>query len=116
VTAAWPAVKVAGVANGFADRLRVGEPIDVRASVNLAGLSAEDVRVELYLGRIDPNGELLQGSSVPMTAVGEENGLHVFGIRHVAYTESGLHGLTVRVLPHHPDLATPFLPGLIAWA
>jgi starch phosphorylase len=116
VTAAWPAVKVAGVANGFADRLRVGEPIDVRASVHLAGLSAEDVRVELYLGRIDPNGELLQGSSVPMTAVGEENGLHVFGIRHVAYTESGLHGLTVRVLPHHPDLATPFLPGLIAWA
>ncbi len=30
--------------------------------------------------------------------------------------KSGLHGYTVRVLPFHHDLTTPFLPGLIAWA
>jgi hypothetical protein len=30
--------------------------------------------------------------------------------------KSGLHGFSVRVRPDHPDLAGPFLPGLIAWA
>ena len=29
---------------------------------------------------------------------------------------SGTHGLTVRVLPHHPDLGHPHETGLIAWA
>lgn len=29
---------------------------------------------------------------------------------------SGLHGYTVRVVPKHADLTTPFLPGLIVWA
>jgi hypothetical protein len=27
-----------------------------------------------------------------------------------------LNGYTVRVLPAHPDLPTPFQPGLIVWA
>ena len=29
---------------------------------------------------------------------------------------SGTHGLTVRVLPHHPDLGHPHETGLIVWA
>jgi len=29
---------------------------------------------------------------------------------------SGLHGYTVRVVPKHADLTSPFLPGLIVWA
>ena len=28
---------------------------------------------------------------------------------------SGQHGYTVRVLPRHADLASPFEPGLICW-
>jgi hypothetical protein len=28
---------------------------------------------------------------------------------------SGQHGFAVRVLPHHPDLADPFEPGLVGW-
>ncbi|MBI4873913.1 MAG: hypothetical protein HY822_04680, partial [Acidobacteria bacterium] len=30
--------------------------------------------------------------------------------------KSGRHGYTVRVMPYHRDLTTPFLPGLIVWA
>jgi len=29
---------------------------------------------------------------------------------------SGLHGVTVRVRPSHPDLPVSFLPELICWA
>jgi len=28
---------------------------------------------------------------------------------------SGRHGYAVRILPGHPDLASPFEPGLITW-
>jgi starch phosphorylase len=30
--------------------------------------------------------------------------------------KSGRHGYTVRILPHHPDLAGQLIPGLIVWA
>lgn len=43
-------------------------------------------------------------------------GRHLFQAEAVPCQMSGLHGLTVRVLPQHPDLPVPFLPGLIAWA
>ena len=31
-------------------------------------------------------------------------------------TSAGRYGFTVRVVPHHPDLATPAELGLAAWA
>lgn len=30
--------------------------------------------------------------------------------------KSGLHGYTVRVRPHHPDLQDALIPGLLTWA
>jgi starch phosphorylase len=44
------------------------------------------------------------------------NGEHVFEATGVPCCRSGLQGYTVRVLPHHPELAAPFVPGLITWA
>jgi starch phosphorylase len=35
-----------------------GASVAVRASIELAGLSAADVRVELVMGRVDSNGHL----------------------------------------------------------
>jgi len=46
----------------------------------------------------------------------DQRGRHLFETEAIACARSGLHGYTVRVLPHHPDLASPFLPGLITWA
>lgn len=43
-------------------------------------------------------------------------GEQTFETSAAACRKSGLHGFTVRVLPRHPDLATPFVPGLITWA
>jgi hypothetical protein len=30
--------------------------------------------------------------------------------------KSGFFGYAVRILPHHPDAVTPYMPGLITWA
>jgi hypothetical protein len=44
------------------------------------------------------------------------DGVLAYRTRVTASGTSGEHGLTVRVVPHHPDLVTPFIPGLITWA
>jgi hypothetical protein len=44
------------------------------------------------------------------------DGEYFFEATDVVCGASGRHGYTVRVLPYHPDLTTPFLPGLILWA
>jgi starch phosphorylase len=75
------------------------------------------VAVELYLGRLDAQGEISSGVALPMDLAGSTpDGLHIFEASGVACLQSGLHGYTVRVLPYHPDEAKSFLPGLIAWA
>jgi glycogen phosphorylase len=117
VTAAWPKVRVVAVEDGPAVALPVGTRIQTRARVALGPLEAGDVAVQLYLGHIDPAGDIVAGETTPMQPAGRDSsGNWVFEAGEVSCARSGLHGYTVRVLPSHPDLAAAFVPGLIAWA
>ena len=112
----WPRVAVESVSGTTAQSLPVGTRMQVRSRVDLGALTPDDVSVELYWGRIDPKGELKEADSVVMQSAGREQGKYLFEAAAVPCASSGLHGYTVRVLPRHPDLANPFLPGLITWA
>lgn len=113
----WPQVRVDAVESGVPVQLEAGGEVGVRARLRLGALTPDDVRVQLYLGRVDPQGELTGARPVRMEAAGGDGpGRFVFEARSVPCPASGLHGYTVRVLPDHPDLVTPFLPGLITWA
>jgi glycogen phosphorylase len=97
--------------------IELGQPIRARALVHLGSLKREDVRVELYLGRVDANGEIVDARTERMQPVeSPAPGDCLYECLVVPNSKSGLNGYTVRVLPDHPDLETPFLPGLIAWA
>ncbi len=99
-------------------QIKVGSDIEISAVVDLGQLTPDDVRVQLYWGGIDTRGDITSAGAeaVDMTpAGGGENGIWRFTAR-LQYTTSGERGLSVRVLPHHPSLATPFLPGFITWA
>ena len=90
-------------------------PIRVRAHMQLGALQPQDVVVELYLGRVDTRGEIIEGRATQMWAESNIGGDWVY-TGETTPTESGLHGFTIRVRPSHPDLSTGFVPGLIAWA
>ena len=45
---------------------------------------------------------------------GKNEGSHVYS-GAIPCRTSGRHGFSVRVLPSHPDLVTPFLPSLVRW-
>jgi len=115
--AGWPQVRVESVDKAPGQELPVGSRIPVRARIRLGPIDPSEVAVELYLGHIDAQGEIAQGTALPMEPAGQTpEGLNVFEAKGVACLESGLHGYTVRVLPYQPDEARSFLPGLIAWA
>jgi starch phosphorylase len=113
----WPNVQVVAAEAGPIEDLHVGDQISVRAWVRLGGLSPDDVTVECTFGPLDIDGEIVEAEPITMQATGDhsEKG-HPFEVHAIPCRRSGRYGFSVRVLPNHPDLVTPFLPGLITWA
>lgn len=116
VRSAWPQVRVEAVEDGNAPEMNSGETFTVRARVRLGPLSPEDVSVQVYHGRVDARGELVEPAVAPASlAARQSGGASVFEAAVRLERGGGQYGFTVRVLPAHPDLAS-LRPGLIAWA
>jgi glycogen phosphorylase len=110
----WPQVRVEAVSVPPAAIFTVGERLAATARVALAGLSPEEVRVELYYGPISSTGEIDQARTVEMTpGAGDKASWEYRG--EVECSLSGRHGYTVRVLPKHPGLTHHYLPGVVRW-
>lgn len=105
-----------GNQSGAAKAIPVASSLQVRAEVHLGKLTPQDVMVELYAGRVDMNGELVEGHAIAMRPEGQQRDGMVDYAVETSIARSGLHGVTVRVRPSHPDLPVSFLPGLICWA
>ncbi|HEY3927456.1 MAG TPA: alpha-glucan family phosphorylase [Candidatus Koribacter sp.] len=96
-------------------KVSVASEVSIGGDVHLGALTPEEVVVELYLGRVDAHGEIVEGEATPMIPRGMRNGMHHY-VAQTAIDRSGRHGFTIRVRPHHPDLTHGFLPGMIKWA
>src|SRR5271157_2066482 len=112
----WHDVWIAEVEDGPANSIPVASAMQIRAQVHLGRLSPQDVAVELYVGRVNMQGELVEGNSVAMAATGQAPGSNYNYVVETSIARSGLHGFTVRVRPNHPDMSVAFIPGLICWA
>jgi starch phosphorylase len=115
VESAWGKVEIRDVSIS-SQTVKVGENMQVTALVKLDQLTPDDVSVEVFYGRLDTRGEFKSGESVPMLASGPgPDGTQRFEAS-LKYHTSGDRGVSVRVLPKHPLLASPFQPGIIRWA
>ena len=113
----WPQIQIQAASAVPDKQLQVGDALDVRVSIRLGDLNPDDVTVEVYVGRVDANGEIVKAEATPLEPIETDTeGGYVFEASAIPCRRSGLHGYTIRVLPHHPDLVTSFLPGLILWA
>ena len=113
----WSRVRVEAVGGDPIKDVQVGGEFRVQAKVYLGALTPDEVAVELYMGHVDAAGEIMEAESTPMQAAGPEGeGTYIYQASAVTLRGSGLFGYTLRVLPRHPDLTTPLLPGLIVWA
>jgi starch phosphorylase len=114
VRSSWHAVGVDHVESLTGDAVEVGTKIHVSALVRLGHLSPEDVQVQLITGRVDSEDGLSDTIVNPFpTGVDQAGGLR----RYEGWVEanrSGTIGYTVRVVPHHAELASVAEMGLSA--
>ncbi len=119
VIRSWQSVRIESVEAGERDKVQVGDDMRIRTMVNLQDLNPEDVAVQIYHGKIGSTGMIEEGKSfrcsLPKAGKGTNGSVKQF-TGAIRYFKSGRHGFTVRVLPHHDDLASPFDTGLLTWA
>jgi starch phosphorylase len=120
--AAWPRVRVAHVdTTGVPDApggasLAMGTPLTVRAAVELAGLSVDEVAVQVLIGRVDDHNELHSPVATGMDALDAAGDGTQRYEATVSLPAAGVIGYTVRVLPRHDLLASPVELGRVVLA
>jgi glycogen phosphorylase len=112
----WSNVRIELVEAGQKDVVKVGDDVSLKAWVNLGGLKADEVAVQIYHGPLDATGDITQAGIITMVPREEKRGNASLFSAEIRYHSSGRHGFTVRVLPYHPDLVSPFETRLIHWA
>ncbi len=112
----WQGIRITKIEDGPARSVSVASCLRIQAQIHLGRLKPEDVMVELYLGQVDANGELIDGKPVVMLPDGDRgDGNYGYAV-DTSMARSGRQGFTVRVRPSQPDMAASFIPGLIYWA
>jgi len=102
VSQAWPDVSFLEIGAGPEPSIISGQQFPMRAVVNLAGLTPEDVRVEAIVGRVGITGELEQTESVTLPAV-EQRGLAYVFERVFQPDQTGRLGYALRISPNHDE-------------
>ncbi|EPR34614.1 alpha-glucan phosphorylase [Alkalidesulfovibrio alkalitolerans DSM 16529] len=111
----WGDIHIRNVRTESPTQVFVGEPFLIEAEVWLAGLPVDDVRVELYAGPINQDGDVDRRRTIAMSPDGEtEDGWKIFK-GELLPQEAGRFGFTIRILPFHPLLIDPRSLGLIRW-
>ena len=112
----WGDVRVAHVeASGGADTPEIGSTLDLRAEVELPGLTPDDVEVQAAYGRVDDADNMHDVTTVPMKLESADGSRHRFTAT-LPLERTGAFGYTVRVLPHSEHVADPAELGLVTSA
>jgi starch phosphorylase len=115
VTQAWNKVRFVEVGPALDDPVLSGQPIPLRAVVDLAGLRAEDVRVEAVVGRIGPEGHLRDTEVLTLPPREQNGSVAVFSKEFVPQL-TGRLGFSIRISPnHYEDPLTRPCHSLIKW-
>ena len=116
VLAHWADVAVEAVESD-ATIADLGTEREVGAVVSLGKLTGHDVAVQLLYGPVGTNDEIASPTQVAMVlrGPGDSPGHHRY-VGRFSVEQAGRYGYTVRVVPSHPDLASPVEMGCVAWA
>jgi starch phosphorylase len=107
-------VKVLQVDSQLDAEAFVGSKLKVTARVSLGGVLPGDVRVQIYFGKVNPDGEIVLGRATDMALQSSSAADPVYeGVIECA--ESGSCGFSVRVVPFHEDAVLPYEMQWMTW-
>jgi glucan phosphorylase len=109
-------IQIVSVHVGELASLHVGDPVEVRAEIDLGSLKPDDVSVELVLGHSTGESELAGRTAVPLAFVSSSGGsVHVFeGVRAMDRSGSFSYGIRVRARTDREYAGS--LRDLVLWA
>ncbi len=112
---AWGGLGIEEVTAPVSGPVGVHESVRIAAVVQLGGLDPEEVKVQVYAGCIDNDGNLTDGRADDMAyAESLGDGRHRFtGV--ISAGNSGRHGFAIRIVPGGAMFDGVTEPGLIHW-
>lgn len=113
--AAWGQLRVEHVQAETTAPLGIRDELPVSTTVNLAGLTPKEVRVQVYAGIMDNNGHILEGEATDLKHEKDlGDGRHQFA-GSVHAESSGRYGFAIRILPGGELFEEVTEPGMIYW-
>jgi len=112
---AWSRVHVRDIEAPTNEPMMAGSTMEIAATVDLDGMSPDDVTVELYHGPLDANGSIQNAQRTVMKRGVTENGAPPRYVGTITAQNCGQQGFSVRVLPRNPNVDVRTVPGLIRW-
>jgi starch phosphorylase len=112
----WKKISIMEVKQEGPDELTVGDELKITTLVQLGELIPEDVKVEVYYGQLNPEGEIDDRHLLRMEPIRSESSTYLFQATLVS-KETGKFGYRIRVTPHHPHLMPShyFQGSLVTW-
>ncbi|MCB0097831.1 MAG: hypothetical protein KDE46_18995, partial [Caldilineaceae bacterium] len=96
-------------------QVQTGQPIDLSARVWLNGTAQDEVALEIVAGQQNEQGELVDPTVAPMTAVSTQDGALVYR-GQLQPADSGQLMVGIRVRPQNAHLINRYETGLNHWA
>jgi starch phosphorylase len=112
----WNEVRIENVDAQIPQEATVGNELPVTALIRLGSIRPEEVSVELYYGPLDVRGTITTGKSAPLTCEGDNGSRDTYRyVGAIPCEYSGKYGYALRILPHHPEMASRYNVGLVRW-
>ncbi len=116
IQANWKDITIEQLENPENIKIDAGEKIEVSCKVTLPNIEKEDIRVEVYCGKISDDGRVEDIKIVPMKLVEEEAEYRRYKYTaKVALTSGGNYGYTFRVMPTNKMLLDSENLDLVKW-
>ncbi|MDK3161136.1 alpha-glucan family phosphorylase [Kamptonema cortianum] len=110
----WNKVKVKHVSDDAGAKASLGAEFNLHAEVELGSISPSDVKVQVLVGQVTSNRELVDFEIYDLNHTGSQGSLAVFeGTARCDF--AGHKGYILRVLPWHEDVRMPSELALVTW-
>ena len=97
-------------------KIDAGEAIEVSCKVTLPNLNKEDIKVEVYCGKISDDGQVENITIVPMELISEEKEYKRYTYKaKISLLSGGNYGYTFRVMPTNEMLLDSENLDLVKW-
>jgi phosphorylase/glycogen(starch) synthase len=104
-----------GIEGVRGDTILVEQPLEVSVRIDPGKLEPEEILVELVIGEREGNGFAETPECVALQANERDGEGKLTFVTSYTVKKNGAYAYGIRVLPHHPHLATKQETGLVYW-